>query len=105
MSCSLTIGAISSRVGIRATVPLKLSLSSVSQSGTGVICVNSKLRAARLRLRGLSFTDTAARKPETEDDVIHPRLEQLQEHFTGNATSALSDREVATKLLLEDSVL
>src|SRR5437868_1524770 len=52
-SCSLTIGCISSRVGIRATLPLRPSRSTVSQSGTGTICVRSRLRSTSCRDLGL----------------------------------------------------
>jgi hypothetical protein len=45
MSCSFTIGCISSRDGIRATLPLSASRSTVSQSGTGTICVRSRFRS------------------------------------------------------------
>ncbi len=45
MSCSLTMGCISSREGIRATLPLSASRSTVSQSGTGTICVRSRFRS------------------------------------------------------------
>ena len=44
MSCSLTIGCISSRKGMCATLPLSASRSAVSQSGTGAIWVSSRLR-------------------------------------------------------------
>src|SRR5438309_6951686 len=60
ISCSLTIGWISSRDGMRATLPLRASRSTVSQSGTGTIWVNSRLRKASCRVFGLSFTETSS---------------------------------------------
>ena len=44
ISCSLTIGCISSREGMCATLPLSASRFAVNQSGTGAIWVSSRLR-------------------------------------------------------------
>ena len=55
MSCSLTIGCISSREGMCATLPLSASRSAVSQSGTGAIWVSSRLRRTSWRDFGLSL--------------------------------------------------
>src|SRR6266403_2668428 len=55
MSCSLTIGCISSRDGMCETLPLRASRSAVSQSGTGTICVRSRLRSTNWRDFGLSL--------------------------------------------------
>src|SRR6266446_2553158 len=45
MSCSFTMGCISSREGMCETLPLRASRSAVSQSGTGTICVRSRFRS------------------------------------------------------------
>src|SRR5437870_12552628 len=52
MSCSFTIGCISSLDGMRATLPLSASRSTVSQSGTGTIWVRSRFRSTGWRNLG-----------------------------------------------------
>src|SRR5437899_9475474 len=70
ISCSLTIGWISSREGMRATLPLRASRSTVSQSGTGTIWVSSRFRSASCRVFGLSFTETSSPAFTLKDEIF-----------------------------------
>ena len=83
MSCSFTIGCISSRDGMRATLPLRPSRSTVSQSGTGTIWVRSRFRSTNWRDFGLSLIDFVACF-----HVVGSYVHRASVHQHGRATQA-----------------